>query len=136
MNRRNFLRSLLIFLGSTALVSFAYPLLRFLEPPGAGAKAVKVIIKKGDIPPGAARDIVINSAPAIVINIPDKGFIALSKVCTHLGCLVDYDSTKKRLVCPCHAGVFSLEGKVLSGPPPKPLLKYAVKVQGEDIVIG
>lgn len=136
MNRRNFLRSLLVFLGSIAFVSFAYPLVRFLEPPGAGAKAVKVTIKKGDIPPGSAKDIVINNTPAIVINIPDKGFIALSKVCTHLGCLVDYDSSKRRLVCPCHAGVYSLEGNVLSGPPPKPLLKYAVKVQGEDIEIG
>jgi len=136
MNRRTFLRSLLVFLGSTAFVSFAYPVLRFLEPPGAGEKAGKVTIKKGDIPPGSAKDMVINNTPAIVINLPDKGFIALSKVCTHLGCLVDYDRTKKRLLCPCHAGVYSLEGKVLSGPPPKPLLTYAVQVQGEDIVIG
>ena len=117
-------------------VSFAYPVLRFLEPPGAGEKADKVTIKKGDIPPGSAKDVVIKNTPAIVINLPDKGFIALSKVCTHLGCLVEYDSTKKRLLCPCHAGVYSLEGKVLSGPPPKPLLTYAVQVQGEDIVIG
>ena len=70
------------------------------------------------------------------MNIPDKGFVALSKVCTHLGCLVEYDSAKKRLLCPCHAGIYSLDGNVISGPPPKPLHKYPVKVQGEEIVVG
>jgi cytochrome b6-f complex iron-sulfur subunit len=136
MNRRKFLRSLLFFLGSTAFVSFAYPLFRFLEAPVTGSKIVRITIKKEDIPSGSVKDIVINNTPAIVINMPDKGFIALSKICTHLGCIVEYDKTKKMLICPCHAGAFSLEGNVLSGPPPKPLLKYTVKVQGDDIVIG
>ena len=136
MNRRKFLKSLLFFLGSTAFVSFVYPLVRFLEPPGSGAQGGKTIIKRAEIPVGASKDIVVNNTPAIIINVPDKGFIALSKVCTHLGCLVEYDKPGKRLQCPCHAGAFSLTGNVLSGPPPKPLRKYSVKVEGEDIVIG
>ena len=136
MNRRKFLKSVLFFLGSTALVSFVYPLVRFLEPPGSGAQGGKTIVKRAEIPVGASKDIVVNNTPAIIINVPDKGFIALSKVCTHLGCLVEYDKPGKRLLCPCHAGTFSLTGNVLSGPPPKPLQKYSVKVEGEDIVIG
>ena len=136
MNRRKFLKSLLFFLGSTALASFAYPLVRFLEPPGSDAQGGKTTVKRAEIPVGTAKDIVVNNTPAIIINVPDKGFIALSKVCTHLGCLVEYDKLKKVLLCPCHAGVYSLAGNVLSGPPPKPLQKYPVKVEGEDIVIG
>lgn len=136
MNRRKFLKSVLFFLGSTVLVSFVYPLVRFLKPPGSEAEGRKTTIKREEIPVGSAKDIVINNIPAIVINVPDKGLIALSKVCTHLGCLVEYDKVKKRLLCPCHAGVYNLEGNVLSGPPPKPLQKYPVKVAGEDIVIG
>ena len=136
MNRRKFLKSVLFFLGSTALVSFVYPLVRFLEPPGSGAQGGKTTVKKAEIPVGASKDIVVNNTPAIIINVPDKGFIALSKVCTHLGCLVEYDKIKQRLLCPCHAGAFSLNGNVLSGPPPKPLQKYPVKVEGEDIAIG
>lgn len=130
------MNALLLLLGSTAFASFVYPLVRFLEPPGSEAKGSKVTIKKGDIPLGSAKDIIIQNTPAIVLNIPEKGFIALSKVCTHLGCLVEYDAAKKRLLCPCHAGIYSLDGNVISGPPPKPLLKYAVKVQGEEIVVG
>lgn len=136
MNRRKFLKSLLFFLGSTLLVSFVYPLVRFLEPPGGEAKGRKITIKRGEIPLGSAKDIVLNNTPAVVINTPGKGFIALSKVCTHLGCLVEYDKTRNRLLCPCHAGVYNLEGNVVSGPPPKPLQKFPVKVEGEDIVIG
>jgi len=136
VNRRKFLKSLLVFLGSTALVSFLYPLLRFLEPPGSDSQGGKTTVKKAEIPVGDSKDIIVNNTPAIIINVPDKGFIALSKVCTHLGCLVEYDKPGKRLLCPCHAGVYSLAGNVLSGPPPKPLQKYPVKVEGEDIVIG
>lgn len=123
-------------LGSTVLVSFVYPLVRFLAPPGGEAKGKKVIVRKSEIPIGSAKDIIINSIPSIVINTPDRGFIALSKVCTHLGCLVEYEKAKNRLLCPCHAGVYTLEGAVVSGPPPKPLRKFPLKVEGEDIVIG
>ncbi len=136
MNRRKFLRSLLVLLGSTVLVSFVYPLVRFLAPPGGEAKGRKVVINKSEIPIGSAKNIIVNSIPSIVINTPDKGFIALSKVCTHLGCLVEYEKAKNRLLCPCHAGVYTLEGTVVSGPPPKPLQKFPLKVEGEDIVIG
>ncbi len=134
--RRSFLKALLGILGTTFLVSFVYPLLRFLAPPDGEAKGQKVMIKKSEVPAGSAKDIVINGVPSIIINIPDQGFVALSKVCTHLGCLVEYDKIKKRLLCPCHAGVYTLEGKVVSGPPPKPLQKFPLKVEGEDIVIG
>jgi cytochrome b6-f complex iron-sulfur subunit len=135
-NRRKFLKSLLVLLGSTVLVSFVYPLARFLAPPGEEAKGKKIVLNNAEIPIGAAKDIVVNSIPAIVINIPDKGFVALSKVCTHLGCLVEYEKAKNRLLCPCHAGVYTLEGNVVSGPPPKPLQKFPLKVEGEDIVVG
>ncbi|MGW8273276.1 MAG: QcrA and Rieske domain-containing protein [Thermodesulfovibrionales bacterium] len=72
----------------------------------------------------------------IVINRTDKGLIAFSKVCTHLGCLVAYDEDSKALICPCHAGTFDLEGNVISGPPPKPLTKLPLKVEGDNIIIG
>jgi cytochrome b6-f complex iron-sulfur subunit len=136
MNRRGLLKSLLGILSTTLLVSFVYPLIRFLAPPKEEAEGKKIIIKKSEIPAGSAKDIVVNGIPSIVINTPDKGFIALSKVCTHLGCLVQYDKIKGRLICPCHAGVYTLEGKVVSGPPPKPLQKFPVKGSGEDIIIG
>jgi len=136
MNRRRFLKSLLAALGTTLLAAFIYPLVRFLAPPSGEAEGKKVVIKRSEIPAGSAKDIVVNSIPSIIINTPDKGFIVLSKICTHLGCLVEYDKIKSRLLCPCHAGVYSLDGNVVSGPPPKPLRKFPVKVEGEEILIG
>ncbi len=136
MKRRSFLHLILWILGSTALGSFAYPLVRFLAPPEKKTRAGKVIIKKDEIQTGEAKEILFGNTPAIIINRYGRGYIALSKVCTHLGCLVEYDKEKKKLICPCHAGLYSLEGHVESGPPPKPLSILPLKVEGENIIIG
>lgn len=136
MERRRFLNILLTGLGSTALASFAYPLLRFITPPRAKASIQKLTISKGDISEGDAKEIVLGNTPAIIINVTGKGYIALSRVCTHLGCLVQYDKGERKLVCPCHAGFFDLEGHVLSGPPPKPLQAIPLSVEGGNIIIG
>lgn len=116
--------------------SFAYPLFRFLLPIESAVKAKSIILPKSEIPVNTAKDLMVGLTPAIIINTKDKGFLAFSKVCTHLGCLVKYDKEKQLFICPCHAGMFDLEGNVVSGPPPKPLPKFAVKVEGDNIVIG
>lgn len=136
MKRRKFFKLLLSLLGSTAFISFFYPLLRFLAPPGSEAHVSKITVPKAEVPIGKARSIVFNNIPAIVINRSDKGFIAFSKVCTHLGCLVEYQADKNIMLCPCHAGTFDLDGNVVSGPPPKPLHRLPLRVEGENIVIG
>lgn len=136
MKRRAFLSKLLAVSGLTAFCAFIYPLARFLAPPRKDAKGKQIILKKEEIREGETKVVVINAAPVIVINRPGKGYIALSKVCTHLGCLVEYDKTAKRLICPCHAGTFDLEGNIVSGPPSKPLPEIPIKIEGENIFIG
>ncbi len=136
MKRRSFLQLSLALLGTTTLASLAYPLFRFLVPPKSVDKPKTLSIAKREVPPGEAKEIVFNNVPAIVLNRPGKGFIAVSRVCTHLGCLVQYDRENRNLLCPCHAGVYDLEGNVLSGPPPRPLPKLALRVEGDTIVIG
>ena len=123
-------------LGLTGLGAFLYPLLRFLTPGEATARAKAITIAQSELPDDAMKDILVMGTPAIVIHTKDKGYIALSRVCTHLGCLVNYDKTKQIFICPCHAGTFDLEGNVISGPPPQPLPKFAVKVADGNIVIG
>lgn len=81
-----------------------------------------------------ARKVSVGGKPVVVIKT-DKEFVALSAVCTHLGCLVDFDPTKKAIHCPCHAATFDLTGQVTGGPPPRPLPKYGVsEVQGKVYV--
>lgn len=136
LNRRTFLQKLLAGLGVTALASFLYPLLRFLAPVTEEAGAKKLVIAKAEVPLGEARDVVVGGTPAVIINRPQKGYIVLSKVCTHLGCLVEFEKAKNRLFCPCHAGTYDLDGNVTSGPPPKPLPRFSVRAEGENLVIG
>jgi cytochrome b6-f complex iron-sulfur subunit len=136
MKRRKFLNLLLTLLGLTGVGSFAYPLGRFLSPAGGRASVNQISLKNSGIPVGEAKEIPFGSLPTIIINRPGKGFIALSRVCPHLGCLVEYDRIQGRIICPCHAAIFDLEGKVVSGPPPKPLRKLPLKVESDSIVIG
>ena len=136
MKRRSFLKALFTVFGTVSVASFAYPLIRYLAPPGSAAADKKAVIPKFEIPSGSSKVVLYNDKPVIIINRPGKGFIALSKVCTHLGCLVEYEKDKNRLICPCHAGTYDLEGNVLSGPPPRPLPKIPLKVEGEQVIIG
>jgi cytochrome b6-f complex iron-sulfur subunit len=134
MERRSFLGFIGSALGLTAFGSIAYPLIRYLAPPKTEFKGGTFSFSKADI--GDAKEIVYQQTPTIIINRPGKGYIALSRICTHLGCLVEYDRESRRLVCPCHAGTFDLEGRVISGPPPTPLLTFPLSVEGEEIIIG
>ncbi len=136
MKRRSFLKLLTSLLGLSALGAFIYPLSRFLLPVKTAARARTVEVAKNEIPVGAFKDVMIGATPAIIISTRDKGFLAFSRVCTHLGCLVRYDQERQVFICPCHAGTFDLEGKVISGPPPKPLPKFSVRVEGNNLLIG
>jgi cytochrome b6-f complex iron-sulfur subunit len=136
MERRQLLKTSLAFLGTTTFISFVYPASKFLIPPKSNAKDAQLNIDKEQIPLGTAKEITYNNIPLIVINRRGSGFIALSRVCTHLGCLVGYDSFNSKLVCPCHAGEFDLEGNVLSGPAAKALQRYPLKISAKQITIG
>lgn len=77
------------------------------------------------------------SQPCILIRLSEAEYVAYSQACTHLMCPVHYDAPKQQLVCPCHSGYFDAKtGNVLAGPPPSPLPRYKVSIQGEQIVVG
>jgi len=65
-----------------------------------------------------------------------RDFTGMSNVCTHLGCRVRWINDRQQFYCPCHNGVFDKQGNVLSGPPPRPLDRYELKVDGEQIFMG
>jgi Rieske Fe-S protein len=63
------------------------------------------------------------------------GVRVLDSTCTHLGCRTRYDDAQRRFVCPCHGGVYALDGTVLAGPPPAPLRRLDARVDGADVVV-
>lgn len=65
---------------------------------------------------------------AWVISRDGKAFTVFDPHCTHLGCPYRFDESRQEFLCPCHNAVFDMEGKVISGPPPRPLDRYEVKV--------
>ena len=60
---------------------------------------------------------------------------ALSSSCAHLGCSVTFNREKEQFLCPCHQGVFNLDGTVASGPPPRPLDPLAVRVEKSSVLV-
>ncbi len=72
---------------------------------------------------------------AWVLTPDGKDFVIFDPRCTHLGCPYRWDEAQQQFLCPCHAAVFSREGGVVSGPPPRPLDRYPWKVQAGRLLI-
>jgi menaquinol-cytochrome c reductase iron-sulfur subunit len=64
-----------------------------------------------------------------------RDYLTLSNICTHLGCPVRWDDTRRAFICPCHGGVFAMDGRVLHGPPPRPLTQVPHKLEGGVIYV-
>ena len=60
-------------------------------------------------------------------------FIAFSVNCTHLGCPVRWLPDAELFMCPCHGGVYYKDGTVAAGPPPRPLIRYEVRVVNDEV---
>jgi menaquinol-cytochrome c reductase iron-sulfur subunit len=75
-------------------------------------------------------------ATAWVVKTAANQAIAFGPQCTHLGCAYHWDEGKKNFLCPCHTSSFGIDGKVLGGPAPRPLDRYAVKIDGTKLQIG
>jgi len=76
------------------------------------------------------------SGDIIIIRSTDTIYLALSKVCTHQGCDVTYNSTNKDIPCPCHGSKFTTAGTVINGPATSALKKYDVKQTGNILTIS
>lgn len=73
--------------------------------------------------------------PCILIRTAADAYVAYSQKCTHLSCAVYYSAAKDRLECPCHEGVFAARtGKVLQGPPKRPLSKILLDRRGDKLI--
>jgi menaquinol-cytochrome c reductase iron-sulfur subunit len=80
--------------------------------------------------------IMSEKSTAWVVKSADNQVVAFGPQCTHLGCAYHWDEAKNEFLCPCHTSLFSLTGKVLSGPAPRPLDRYETKVQGSKLLLG
>ncbi len=71
----------------------------------------------------------------IIIRTGTNNYSVLSKICTHQGCTVTYNSGNNNLPCPCHVSLYTINGAVINGPAPNPLKSYDVKLNGNILNI-
>ena len=78
---------------------------------------------------------VVDRTVVYLVRTGEEDVRALQSTCTHLGCRTSYDRKTKRILCPCHGGVFDVHGNVLDGPPPAPLPALAAKVENGNVLV-
>ena len=72
----------------------------------------------------------------MLVRLQDGTYRAFSAVCTHLNCTVQYRQRDHDVWCACHNAVYDIQGRIVSGPQPKPLEEYAVHTRGQEIVVS
>ena len=102
---------------------------RFLSPRVKGGKTL-FTVAAAEVPRSGA--LVYREARVVIIREREELY-ALSLLCTHLGCTVTVTPTD--LLCPCHGSVYDRQGRVLKGPATRPLTRYRVEREGENLVI-
>ena len=90
----------------------------------------------GDVPVGGSKvfEFPGPGEPCLLVRLEADRFVAFGQKCTHLGCPVVYRKETRKLHCPCHEGYFNAEdGKVLAGPPPRPLPRVELERRGDEL---
>lgn len=132
--RRSFLALAAAAAGVCYAGALTYPVYRYLASPAemaASESAVTEVTLKDaqKLPEESVLMFKFGSSPAMLIHHTGEEWVAFSAVCTHLGCTVKFEPEQKRIHCSCHGGVYDPHsGRNVSGPPPKPLTRFNVKV--------
>jgi cytochrome b6-f complex iron-sulfur subunit len=138
-------RTFLVAAGAAGLAytaALAYPIYRYLASPEemalSAAAVTEVTLKDAQkLAKGSVLMFKFGSAPAMLIHHEDNTWVAMTAVCTHLGCTVQYEPQANRIHCACHGGVYNAEtGANVSGPPPKPLKLFKVAVNETGVQVS
>jgi cytochrome b6-f complex iron-sulfur subunit len=124
-------------LAAVGVAAVTYPVFRYYLVPKAGSDGTgKITILLKDIAAGDAKFFEYKGSAAVLVKKQDGGLVALSAVCPHLGCIVQWEKGRQDFLCPCHAGYFTQDGDVISGPPPRALARLPFSVASGMVTIG
>lgn len=110
----------------------------YIRAPSLPRSAGFNILSAGDessLGPGQARLVRHGSSPIHVVRTLGGELIAVSALCTHFSCVLNWNPQSRTFVCPCHNGVFNATGDVISGLPTRPLPAYRVQVRRGEILV-
>jgi len=152
INRREFIKGVTAVVGGLITTVIGIPTVAYLIDPALKESAKEVWVPVGkleDIPigkpvPFSFTQVQVNgwertatSHGGFVIRKSEdpNDLLILNSRCTHLGCTVNWKDEDQAFLCPCHDAKFDVQGKVLDGPPPRPLDRYAqFRVTGEGVL--
>ncbi len=121
-----------------SLASFLYPVLCYLVPPAVADLGGDTVVaaKVNELKPNSARIFRFGSRPGLLVRTADGEYRAMSATCTHLSCTVQYREDLHEVWCACHNGMYDMNGRNVSGPPPRPLEAFDVHVREDEIVVS
>ena len=121
-----------------SLASFLYPALRYIIPPLVAESGSRSVVagKVGELKRNTGTIFKFGEKPGLLVNTADGELKAYSAVCSHLSCTVQYRDDLREIWCACHNGKYDLNGRNVSGPPPRPLDEYRVVVKGDEVIIS
>ena len=137
-SRRHFLDILLGASGAAWMGSIFYPVLRYLKPlPRVGAVGPTRLTREEVAKLEKDRFVIVPASGkrVLVLQSPAQAIVAVDAKCTHEGCTVQYLPGESAIWCACHNGRFDLDGRVISGPPPRPLPKYTAERQEDGGIL-
>lgn len=119
------------------ITAIIYPVFKYIVPPKSNEPNVQSILvgKEKDFKIFSGTIFKFGNKPGILIRLKNGDFRAFSAVCTHLSCTVQFREDFKSIWCACHNGKYDLNGKNISGPPPRPLEQYQVIVKAGEVFV-
>ncbi len=129
VTRRDFLKIAWGAAGALALAEAGGVVLSFFSPRVVEGE-FGGIIEAGTVesfPPGSVTP--FTQGRFFLVRMPDGGFVALYRKCTHLGCAVPWNPAEGKFICPCHGSQFEQDGQVINQPAPRPLDRFAVTIE-------
>jgi Rieske Fe-S protein len=104
--------------------------------PQDGTPTSGALAAVSDIPPHAPLDVSATAGAPTFLVRSGRAVRALSGVCTHAGCPVGWRLDQQAFVCPCHSGTYTVQGAVVSGPPPRPLDRIPVRIKSGNVYLA
>ncbi len=105
-------------------VIFAFP--RFREGEFGGKftlGSVKEVFPEADGDP-----IPLNEGKFWLVRTEENQILALYRVCTHLGCLYNWQPSEHKFICPCHGTQYELDGTYITGPAPRSADRFIIEL--------
>ena len=136
--RRSFF-DLLLGVGAVGWVgSILFPVLKYLKPLAQQGQNGPIKLSAEDQAKlDKEHSVIVRAGPSRILVFEDSGqqLRAISAKCTHEGCTVQYVPGDSVIWCACHNGRFDLDGRVLAGPPPRPLERHGCQREPDGSVV-